>query len=130
MISLKEEMNNYSKVINLYSEAVNSYKHNKYENIYKLAVIHAFELSLEIGLKVIKCILNNNFINSFSSEDIIKEALDSGILIDDQMWIDMLKTKNTISEIEDINNQFSYLDKISINYFQELSKFKNYLNSN
>lgn len=124
MTRLSERIENFNKAYNLFEIAQNSYTNNKQNDIYKLAIVQAFEIVYELGWKVIKDFLKTKDIETFTPRDTIKEAFAANILPSAQIWIDMAKDRNASSHEYNQDKVNLILENISATYFYELKRFK------
>ncbi len=124
MTRLSERIENFNKAYNLFEIAHNSYINDKQNDIYKLAIVQAFEIVYELGWKVIKDFLKTKDIETFTPRDTIKEAFAANILPSAQIWIDMAKDRNASSHEYNQDKVNMILENISATYFYELKRFK------
>ena len=124
MTRLSERIENFNKAYNLFETAQNCYTNNKQNDIYKLAIVQAFEIVYELGWKVVKDFLKTKDIETFTPRDTIKEAFAANILPSAQIWIDMAKDKNASSHEYNQDKVNMILENISATYFYELKRFK------
>jgi len=127
MTRLTERIENFNNAYELFETAQKSYISDKQNDIYKLAIVQAFEIVYELGWKVIKDFLKTKDIETFTPRDTIKEAFASNILPTAQIWIDMAKDRNASSHEYNQDKVNLILENISTIYFNELQRFKNNL---
>jgi len=127
MTRLTERIENFNKAYELFETAQKSYINDKQNDIYKLAIVQAFEIVYELGWKVIKDFLKTKDIETFTPRDTIKEAFAANILPSAQIWIDMAKDRNASSHEYNQDKVNLILENISTTYFYELQRFKNNL---
>lgn len=127
MTRLTERIENFNNAYKLFETAQKSYINDKQNDIYKLAIVQAFEIVYELGWKVIKDYLKTKDIETFTPRDTIKEAFSSNILPTAQIWIDMAKDRNANSHEYNQDKVDLILENISTIYFRELQRFKNNL---
>ena len=125
MTRFTERIENFNKAYELFEIAQKSYINDKQNDIYKLAIVQAFEIVYELGWKVIKDFLKTKDIETYTPRDTIKEAFASNILPSAQIWIDMAKDKNASSHEYNQDKVNLILENISTTYFNELQRFKN-----
>lgn len=127
MTRLSERIENFNNAYKLFETAQKSYINDKQNDIYKLAIVQAFEIVYELGWKVIKDFLKTKDIETFTPRDTIKEAFAANILPSAQIWIDMAKDRNASSHEYNQDKVNLILENISTTYFYELQRFKNNL---
>lgn len=128
MSRLQERIENFNRAFELYTEAVNAYN-SEYENIlYHLALTQSFEICFELAWKVLKDYLLENGIEKHLPKEIIKEAFAAEVIKDGQLWIDMLKNRNACSHEYNHEKINKILNNIAATYYQELARFKGWVN--
>lgn len=124
MSRLSERIENFNKVYELFAMARNEYVNNKSNNINRLALVQSFEIITELGWKVLKDYLASKGIEVFTPKDCIKEAFTINFLPTAQIWIDMVKDRNSSSHEYDMEKVDLILEKISLEYYDEITRFK------
>ena len=127
MTRLSERIENFNNAYKLFETAQKSYINDKQNDIYKLAIVQAFEIVYELGWKVIKDFLKTKDIETFTPRDTIKEAFAANILPSAQILIDMAKDRNASSHEYNQDKVNLILENISTTYFNELKRFKDNL---
>ena len=90
----------------------------------KLALIQGFEIITELGWKTMKDYLHLKGIDVFTPKDTIKEAFAINFLPTAQIWIDMVKDRNTSSHEYNMDKVDLMLEKISTSYYDEITRYK------
>ena len=124
MSRLSERIENFNKAYELFAMARNEYVNNKSNNINRLALVQSFEIITELGWKVLKDYLAWKGIEVFTPKDCIKEAFTINFLPTAQIWIDMVKDRNSSSHEYDMEKVDLILEKISLEYYDEITRFK------
>lgn len=124
MSRLMERTENFNKAFMIYEQAVNAYKKNSNDILIHMALVQSFEICFELGWKVIKDYLKEKGIEAYTPKDVIKEAFAANIIPDGQLWIDMTNDRNASSHEYNLEKINIILEKISSNYFEELTRFK------
>ena len=124
MSRLSERIENFNKAYNLFVMARNEYIKNKSNNINRLALIQSFKIITELGCKVLKDYLASKDIEAFTPRDCIKEAFSINFLPTAQVWLDMVKDRNSSSHEYDMEKVDLILEKISLEYYDEITRFK------
>lgn len=86
---------------------------------YRSGVINKFNLTFELAWKALKEILQLHGAGNFktgSPREILKTAYQFNFLNDDEIWIDMLNSRNSIVHIYDENAAIELAEKIFDNY--------------
>ncbi len=64
-----------------------------------------------------------NAYNKNLPKDVIKDAFANEVITNGQVWIDMLDARNSISHEYNLDKVNLIIQKISSNYYDEISKF-------
>ena len=121
---LTERIENFNNAFLLLKKSNEKYVTDKTDDIYKLALIQSFEITFELGWKVLKDYLFSKDIEVFTPRDVIKSAFSSEILPSAQIWIDMAKDRNASSHEYNQDKVNKILERISGEYFEELCRFQ------
>ncbi|MBQ2871155.1 nucleotidyltransferase substrate binding protein [bacterium] len=124
MSRLNQRIENFTKALNIYKEAVAEYKKNKTKILIHMALIQTFEVTFELGWKVLKDYLAEKDLFVYTPRDVIKEAFAANIIPDGQLWIDMARDRNVSSHEYNTDKINTVLNTISTNYFNELCRFE------
>ena len=125
MSRLSERIENFSRAYLLFEQAKLTYDSNTTNDIYKLALTQSFEIVFELGWKILKDQLNLKGIEVFAPRDAIKEAFAANILPTAQIWIDMLKDRNSSTHEYNQEKVDKIIYSISNIYYDELKGFYN-----
>lgn len=123
MSRLTERIENFNKAFRLFELACSAFKENETNDINKLALVHCFKIIIELSWKVLKDYLETKGIRALTPNDVIKEAFSAEIISDGQIWLSMIKDRNTSSHEYNMNKVDEILIKISSTYYSELSRF-------
>ena len=124
MSRLSERIENFNNAYRMYDLAHSAYTNDKKNDINRLAIVQAFEVVFELGWKVIKDYLAIQGIEKYTPRDVIKSAFSANILPNAQIWIDMSNDRNSSSHEYNQDKVNIILDKISTEYYDEISRFK------
>lgn len=98
---------NNSKIEN-FNKSLEVLKGSEYEqgmanDIYRAGVIHVFNITFELAWKSIQEVFKRDGVELpiGSPRQVLKEAWRLGYLREDEVWLDMLKDRNTIAHIYD-----------------------------
>ena len=125
MSRLNERIENFNKAFNIYSDAVKSFDEKKV--LTHMALVQTYEICCELAWKCLKDYLQEKGIEANYPTEVIKEAFNKNTLKDGQLWIDMLKARNSTSHEYNIEKVSKYLTEISTTYFDEIKRFRNWL---
>lgn len=124
MSRLQERIENFNKAFSLFVEMRQLYVEDKMSNSNKLALTQSFEIVFELAWKVLKDYLATKGIEVYAPKDVIKSAFNIHILPNGQIWIDMSNDRNSSSHEYNMDKVDKILEKISLEYYAELSRFK------
>jgi len=125
MSRLYERIENFNKAFNIYQDAVKDYDTTKI--LTHMALVQSYEICFELAWKCLKDYLQEKGIEANYPTEVIKEAFNKNTLKDGQVWIDMLKARNSTSHEYNIEKVSKYLSEISTTYFEEIKRFKQWL---
>lgn len=123
MSRLQERIENFHRAFKLFELSCNAFRQDETNDINKLALMQSFEIIVELGWKVLKDYLDTKGIRALTPNDAIKEAFSAEIISDGQIWLSMIKDRNTISHEYNINKVDEILIKICSLYNKELTNF-------
>ncbi len=121
-----ERFENYEKAKRNLEQTRDYIKKNGLNNVFIMALVQAFEITFELAWKTQKDYLEYNGIKVSTPRETIKEAFQSAIIQDGQIWIDMMESRNKTSHtyVEDFAIELAnaILDKYIIQ-FEKLYEF-------
>lgn len=95
-------------------------------------VLQRFEFTFELSWKTLKLILNHEGFDCQSPRSCIKEAFRRNIIIDSELYLDMLEDRNRSSHIYDEKTSIEIFERIKGKYAAKLAetgkKFQKYIN--
>jgi nucleotidyltransferase substrate binding protein (TIGR01987 family) len=120
-----ERFENFKKALTNFQETIACIEDNGINKIYTMALIQAFEIVFELSWKTIKDYLEFNGIKTDTPRETIKEAFSKNIIINGQIWIEMMEARNKTSRTykeeyanelvsEILNNYAPLLNKLAI----------------
>lgn len=123
MSRLTERIENFNKAFKLFVLTSNAFRLDETNDINKLALMQSFEIVVELGWKVLKDYLETKGIRALTPNDVIKESFSVEIISDGQIWLSMIKDRNTSSHEYNMDKVDEILIKISSTYHNELTRF-------
>ena len=97
------------------------------DEIYRMGIIGQFNLTFELAWKALKEVLFEHGVSEVatgSPREIIKVAYGLGWLVDEKVWLDMLKNRNVAIHVYDEERAKAVIDLIFGNYLQALQNLK------
>jgi nucleotidyltransferase substrate binding protein (TIGR01987 family) len=123
-IRWKQRLQNFEKAFNHLANAV---KRDNLSDLEKAGVIQIYEHTFELAWKTLKDYLEEKNVDARFPRDVIKEAFAYEILIDGDVWIDMLEKRNLMSHTYDETNAELAFRLILESYFEAIALLVQYL---
>ena len=123
MTRISERIENFMRAFSIYSDAVDEFKKDSSKILNHMALIQSFEVCFELAWKVLKDYLECNGITVYLPKEVIKQAFSTEIIQEGQMWIDMLKARNSTSHEYNLDKVKEIITDIAGIYFEELKRF-------
>jgi nucleotidyltransferase substrate binding protein (TIGR01987 family) len=98
-------------------------------DVIRMAVIKAYEFTFELSWKTLKDYLSYNGIDARLPREAIKQAFATGLLIDGQLWIDMLEERNLMAHTYDDARAKAAVTQIQTRYLAGLDQLHSLLSS-
>jgi len=86
------------------------------DDLIRMAVIKAFEMTFELSWKTMKDYLQYNGIEVKLPREVIKQAFANDVIVDGQMWIDMLEDRNLMAHAYDESLALQAIEHICQRY--------------
>lgn len=93
------------------------------DEFYRSGVINKFNLTFELAWKAVREVLEIHGVSNFktgSPREILKTAYQFNFLSDEKVWLDMLKSRNTIAHVYDETAALELTNAIFDNYMAAL----------
>ncbi|WP_304153851.1 HI0074 family nucleotidyltransferase substrate-binding subunit [Megamonas hypermegale] len=119
-----KKFNNFSSNLKILSTA---FKENLSNEFIIGGIINKFTLQFELSWKLFKELLAYEGISSYSTgspREIIKAAYKCYNFIDEDIWLSMLKARNTITHIYDSQQAQTMVQEIITKYIPEFQKIE------
>ncbi|WP_369413876.1 nucleotidyltransferase substrate binding protein [Belliella alkalica] len=98
------------------------------DGIFKDGLIHRFEYTHELAWNVMKDFLaNSGNMGVFGSKDATREAFAAGLIINGEVWMDMIKSRNKTSHTYNEETADDIFMKIVYEYLKEFLQFRDKL---
>jgi nucleotidyltransferase substrate binding protein (TIGR01987 family) len=123
-IRWKQRFDQYLNSLKKLDFVVEEEKIRQLNEIEQAGKIQYFEMIYELSWKMLKDYLEDQggSVNITGSKDAIKLAFNRGIILDGQIWMDMLKSRNDTSHIYDEPTANQIASDISNKYYPEFVK--------
>ena len=121
-----QRFENYKQALSNLSETIDCIQKEGNSKIYTMALTQAFQMTFELGWKILKDYLEYSGIMVNTPRDSIKEAFKMNFINDGQGWIEMMEARN--KTVHTYKEEFAkgLCNDILTNYFNmfnELSIF-------
>ena len=119
---MKEKFNSYCKALDRLKEALES----EPTELNRDATIQRFEFTYELAWKVLKRYLSQKGVEALNPKDCFAAAYQQGIIEEsnEDLWIDMIKSRNLTSHIYDENTAQKVYQDIKNKYLAQFEKLK------
>jgi nucleotidyltransferase substrate binding protein (TIGR01987 family) len=119
-IRWKQRFNNYCRSYSQLNKAVIAHSELPDNELIQMALVKAFEMTFELAWKTMKDYLRYNGIDVKLPREVIKQAFANDIIVDGQLWIDMLENRNVMAHVYDEVLAHETVDLICQRYLQSL----------
>ena len=126
-VNVFERIENFNRAFDLYEEMRNGFVADNSNNAYRLGLTQSFEIICELGWKILKDYLELNETKTESAKDTVRKAFNADIIENGQIWIDMVKDRNSTSHEYNMDKVNLILERVSTTYYDELLRFKEWL---
>ena len=122
---LSERIENFNRAFEIYKDAVEEFDINKI--LTHMALVQTFEVCFELAWKCLKDYMAENGIVVNYPKEVIKEAFNKETIKNGQLWIDMLKVRNSTSYEYNMDKVNKYLSDMRTVFYDELTRFHSWL---
>lgn len=126
-IRWKQRFENLQSAYAKLQEAIKINQQMPENDLIKMALIKAFEMSFELSWKTMKDFLNYNGLPVKLPRETIKQAFANDVITDGQLWIDMLEHRNLMTHTYDEARADLAVLHIRQNYVKGLAQLQEYL---
>ena len=120
MSRLSERIENFNRAFEIYKDAVEEFDINKI--LTHMALVQTFEVCFELAWKCLKDYMAENGIVVNYPKEVIKEAFNKETIKNGQLWIDMLKVRNSTSYEYNMDKVNKYLSDMRTVFYDELTR--------
>jgi len=126
-IRWKQRFDNLQSAYRRLQQAVQANGQEPDNELIQMALIKAFEMTFELSWKTMKDYLKYNGIDVKLPREIIKQAFANDIIIDGQLWIDMLEDRNLMAHTYVEARALKAVQHICERYMTGLEQLQQYL---
>lgn len=114
-------MHNYKNALNRLIEGINGFDEN--DDLLRDGLTQRFEFTFELAWKTLKSIFEEEGLTGLNSpKTVLREALEGGLIIDDELWLVMLKDRNSITHIYNEQLTIKICNNIRQKYVNEFKQ--------
>ena len=126
-IRWKQRFDNLQRAYQRLRWALEIHQQDPDNDLIRMAVIKAYEFTFELSWKTLKDFLAYNGIDAKLPREVLKQAFATGLVIDGQLWIDMLEERNLMAHTYDDTRARIAVDQIQERYLGGLQQLHNML---
>lgn len=126
-IRWKQRFDNLQRAYQRLRWALEIHQQDPDNDLIRMAVIKAYEFTFELSWKTLKDFLAYNGIDAKLPREVLKQAFATGLVIDGQLWIDMLEERNLMAHTYDDATARKAVDQIQERYLGGLQQLHDML---
>ena len=120
----QERFVNFEKAFRQLTDAVD--RIDSLDDLAKEGLIQRFEYTLELAWKTLKDYLEAQEVIAKFPKDVIKQAFQTELISDGELWLEMLKNRNLLSHTYNETYFTESINKIIKSYYQEIKDLYNF----
>jgi len=121
MSDLHKKVQNYNNAVKRLKEGVSRF--DEKDDLLRDGLIQRFEFTFELAWKTLKSIFEDEGLTGLNSpKTVLREALAAGLIDDDELWLAMLKDRNSTAHIYSEHISIMICGNIQNKYVIELEK--------
>ena len=125
---LENKIENFNNALNRLGEMCIEFSNSKDPKIKEMsrdALIQRFEFTFELAWKTLYQYMTfNGFSVRSWPREILKAAYQNGLINNEQVWLDMLDARNTLSHVYKEEQAAAVAEKICPDFYNELATLK------
>ncbi len=126
-IRWQQRFENLQSAYRRLQQAVEANRQAPDNQLFQMALIKAFEMTFELSWKTIKDYLKYNGLDVKMPREIIKQAFANDVIVDGQLWMDMLEDRNLMAHTYDEARALKAIEHICQRYMTGLQQLHQYL---
>jgi nucleotidyltransferase substrate binding protein (TIGR01987 family) len=126
-IRWKQRFDNLQSAYQRLQHAIQVNEQTPNNDLIQMALIKAFEMTFELSWKTMKDYLNYNGIDVKLPREVIKQAFANDIIVNGQLWMDMLEDRNLMAHTYDEARAIKAVNHICQHYIAGLNDLHQYL---
>lgn len=126
-----QRFDNYEKAVAVLERIYLLHKERELSEAERMGYIQSFEFSFELAWKLMKDFLNfQGYTDIIGSRDAIRQAFRLEIIVNGEVWINMIESRNKTSHSYDDEVAAEIIADISTSYVAELKSFLGVMKKN
>jgi len=114
-----QKLENYKKALNRLIDGIKRFDEN--DDLLRDGLIQRFEFTFELAWKTLKSVFAEEGLTGLNSpKTVLREALIAELINDEELWLDMLKDRNSTAHIYSEQIAIKICNKIKSKYVNEL----------
>ncbi|NLT94592.1 MAG: nucleotidyltransferase [Clostridia bacterium] len=114
-----QKLENYKKALNRLIDGIKRFDEN--DDLLRDGLIQRFEFTFELAWKTLKSVFAEEGLTGLNSpKTVLREALIAELINDEELWLDMLKDRNSTAHIYSEQIAKKICNKIKSKYVNEL----------
>ncbi len=119
MSDTNRKLDNYNKALARLQEGSNKYDGE--DDLSRDGLIQRFEFTFEMAWKTLKILFENEGLEGLNSpKTVLREAFSAGLIKDEELWLAMLKDRNSTVHIYSEELAIEICNNIQQSYIKEL----------
>ena len=116
-----KKLQNYKKALAKLDEGIKRY--DEKDDMYRDGLIQRFEFTFELAWKTLKSIFEDEGLMGLNSpKTVLREAYAAGLIVDEELWLNMLNDRNSTVHIYDEKMSIEICNNIINKYADEFRK--------
>ena len=113
------KVNNFTRALARLKEGIAKY--DEVNDLLRDCIIQRFEFTFELAWKTLKTVFENEGLTGLNSpKTVLREAFSAELIKDDELWLDMLRDRNSTTHIYSEQTAIEICHNIQEKYVMEL----------
>ncbi len=110
----RQRFQNFEKAFAVFQRRIDEYEEYSDKEAYKMALIHGYEIIIELAWKVMKDYLENEGFDVKNGKQAIRQAFQNELIRDGETWLQAMDNRNLTSHTYDdeiLETNLSFISK-------------------
>ncbi len=112
----KQRFENFEKTYAVFQRRVHEYRKDPDNEAFQMALIQSFEMIVELSWKTLKDYLESEGLQVGTPKDVIRQAFQSAVITDGEVWMEALRQRNLSSHTYIENTASTMLKFINLHF--------------